>query len=291
VLLSDLLYAAVLLGGLAVFLFRPLPAAEWLSGAMLLAAALAMAAFLVRPRYWRLSGRWPERLRDYAAIWRTHSGWSLVGVLTTEATINAQAYIVTLLSGPGPFALLVASALLTRPVTVLLGALGEYERAQMAREIARGDGPALCRSLLSFRLVMTVIWLGTALLMVAIFLLAPRLIFPAHYALADLVAGAVMWMAVMLVRALRQADSAMMQGAGQFRILALASLGSAICSVVAVLVITMLFGPLWSILGILAGEMVFALYLWPAARKWQHHHMGGPAAPADEGRMRGEEPA
>ena len=291
VLISDLTYTLVLLFGLAmVFLFR-LSAAEWLTGFMLLAAGVATATFGGRGFHWHLPGHWLERLRAYPMIWRSHSGWSLLGVLTTEATINAQAYIVTLLSGPGAFALLVASALLTRPVTVMLGALGEYERAQMAREIAARDVRGLRRSLQFFRLVMIGVWLATALAITAVFLFVPRLVFPAQYRLSDLVAGSVMWMAVMLVRALRQPDSAMMQGAGQFKVLARASCWSALCSVVGVLAITLSFGPLWSILGILAGELVFGAHLWPAARAWQRAHMGEPPASAGDMRTRRKEPA
>lgn len=278
VLLSDLLYSAILIAGLGVAVLVRHHAEEIVTGMMALAAALAGLVF-GRPYFrWQFAGHMRERVVEYPAIWKDHSGWSLVGVLTTEATINAQAYIVTLVAGPRPFALLVASALLTRPVTVVMGALGEYERAQMATRIGARDAAGLRHSVRFFRTVMILIWCATGVAMAGIFLFRPWLIFPEHYPLPALVTGAALWMAVMFVRAIRAPESAMMQGAGQFRPLARASCWSAVGSVVSVLVFLLWLGPLWSILGILVGELMFGASLWPAARRWWRQVMERPEA-------------
>ncbi len=273
VMASDIVYSVTVLVGLPILFL--------VSGEVIVAAAglLALGALVgmapLGRDYFRqqFAGFSLMALRRYGEMWRLHSGWSLLGVLTTEATLNSHAYIVTLFAGAKAFAVLAASALLTRPVSVVLTSLGEYERAHMATEIAHGDAVMLGQSLRFFRGVMGLIWLGTAVLLVLILAVAPRLVFPAHYAVSTLAIGSALWMAVMLVRAVRAPESAMMQGAGQFRPLAFASVYSALFSVAGVTVMLFLVDPLWSIAGILLGETVFTLCLWPVAARWRRAHL------------------
>lgn len=275
VLLSDVTYGVVVIAGLPVLLWLSTDLLRETSLLLLLGSVLAMLPFgrdYARRQIRSISVR---SLGAYGEIWRVHSGWSLLGVVTTEATINSHAYIVTLVAGAKSFAVLAASALLTRPVSVLLSSLSEYERARMATEIAEGDAAKLGHSLRFFRVVMMLVWVATSIALAMILLIAPRLIFPPLYSVPTLAIGSALWMAVMLVRTLRAPESAMMQAAGQFRPLALASVYSALCSVVGVTVILLLFDPLWSIAGILLGEIVYSMCLWPIAKRWQRNHMEG----------------
>lgn len=272
VLLSDIVYGVSVLAGMPLLFGFSTDLMRDTSLLLLAGSVLAMLPFGrdYASRQFRSLSR--ASLIGYVEVWRVHSGWSLLGVLTTEATINAHAYIVTLMVGAKAFAVLAASALLTRPVSVLLASLGEYERARMAGEIAAGDAPRLARSLRFFRAVMALIWLGTALLMIVILAFVPRLIFPPVYAVSTLAIGSALWMAVMLVRALRAPESAMMQGAGQFRPLAMASVYSALFSIVGVATMLLMVDPLWSIAGILLGELIYSLALWPKANRWRRSH-------------------
>ena len=72
-------------------------------------------------------------LRDYRAIFRDLTRWSLIGVVLTELTVNAHAYLVTFISGPGPFALLALGMLLMRPASLVQSALPDLERPAMTR--------------------------------------------------------------------------------------------------------------------------------------------------------------
>lgn len=288
VMASDLAYSIVILAGLPCLALLGGQVIVTAAGLLALGALVGMAPLGGDYLHRQFVAVSPRALRRYGELWRMHSGWSLLGVLTTEATLNSHAYIVTLLAGAKAFAVLAASALLTRPVSVVLTSLGEYERAHMATEIAQGDAAMLGHSLRFFRGVMALIWLGTAALLAAILTVAPRLVFPAHYPVSTLAIGSALWMAVMLVRALRGPESAMMQGAGQFRPLAFASVYSALFSVGGVTAILMLVDPLWSIAGILLGEAVYTLCLLPVAGRWRRTHMApapmvGQAAMPDAG--------
>ena len=83
------------------------------------------------------------RIRDYAPIFRDLTRWSLLGVVFTEVTVNAHAYLVTFIAGPGAFALLALGMLLMRP------ALAGAERP--ARPGAAGDDPRHRRGRLARR--------------------------------------------------------------------------------------------------------------------------------------------
>lgn len=270
VILSDVIYSLCILVGVGLLHFGHGAPLVMASGALATGAIVGLMTFGRRHLGWQFL-RW-HRLgrcaRDYADIWRRLSGWSLLGVLTTETTTNAHSYIVTLIAGPRAFAVIAASALLTRPSTVVLNALNEYERAQMAREIAAGDGSALRRSMRFFRAILGLAWVGTVAVIAVLLLFAPRLLIPPSYNLAPIALGAAMWMAVIAIRVLRAPESAMMQGGGAFRSLAFASVWSAIVSVATVVVLLELFDPIWSILGIFAGEVAFWIGLWPVAQRW-----------------------
>lgn len=280
VLLSDVIYGVTVVAGLPALFWLTSDLMRATSLLLLLGSVLAMLPFgrdYLRRQIRSIS---VGSLGAYIEVWRAHSGWSLLGVLTTEATINSHAYIVTLVAGAQSFAILAASALLTRPVSVLLSSLGEYERARMATEIAQGDAAQLGHSLRLFRVVMLLVWGATSIALALILLIAPHMIFPPLYTVPTLAIGSALWMAVMLVRTLRAPESAMLQAAGEFRPLALASVYSAICSVVGVTLILLLVDPLWSIAGILLGELVYSVCLWPIANRWRRNHMqSGTVAP------------
>lgn len=273
VMLSDLCYCFIVLAGLPVLLWGGY--APGTTAAVVLALAALVALMLFGRSYLtRQFAPLPHHfLFRYREIWKQHSGWSMLGVLTTEATMNSHAYIVTFFSGPAAFAVLAASSLLTRPVSVVTGALGEYERAQMAVQIARRDSHGLARALWRFRLAMVAVWLGTAVLLAIVLFGVPRLVFPSKYPLQTLIIGSVIWMIVALVRVLRAPESAMMQGAGEFRPLAYASVYSAIFSVGGVALLLSFAEPVWSILGIMLGELVYGICLWPKARAWRRRVM------------------
>lgn len=272
---SDITYALILLAGVALIFARGSGSLALAWGALLAAAVAGMLPF--GRHYLAAQLAWPAAAatRGYGAIWRQHSGWSLLGVVTTEATGNAQAYLVTLLLGPAAFAPVAASALMIRPINVAMNAITDLERAQMARQIAGGRITGALGAAALFRRVLVATWLATALAILLLLHFAPRLIFPPRYDLHFLEAGTALWMAVTMVRLLRMPESVLLQAAGAFRLLALASMWSSGVSVAAVLLLLLVGGPLWSIVGVLLGEVMFAVAIWRRCRTWANAAAGG----------------
>ena len=265
---SDLVYSGVLLAMLAAMTVWPtLLTLRSVCIALLLAAIVSLAPFgasYLRSQFAAVS---VKDTRGYPAVWRQHSGWSLAGVVTTEATANSHAYLLTMFAGPGAFAPIAASALLIRPIGVFVNALTEMERPTVARLLGQGDHAAAFHTLRLFRTVMLVTWVLGACLAVLILAYVPGLVFPSSYTFRFLVIGTSLWMLVMFARQWRAPDSVLLQAAGDFRTLARASMLSACSSVMAVAALLATLEPVWSIGGIVVGETICTLWTWRQAQR------------------------
>ncbi len=275
---SDIVYCLVL--GLSIVLL-------WLKGvdsvadpaaALLVSAAAALVPFGMDYLRKQISGYRPVDLLNYLPVWHEHARWALVGVTTIEATANAHAYIVTSLAGPSAFAPLAATALLIRPLGVIMNTLGEFERPRLARAIAQNAPTGELRGTVRIAwIVLTVAWFGTAAVAFILLLYAPHLVFPTKYSRGDLLIGAALWIVVAAARCWRAPESTLLQAAGRFRGLAFASLVSCWISVAAVVAALLLYGPLASLGGVMLGEIVFAIWVTREARRWQVvYRAGGP---------------
>jgi hypothetical protein len=170
--------------------------------------------------------------------------------------------------GSGAFAGIAASALIIRPLTVAANALTEFERPKMAISIADGQIDTTVASIRLFRLVLIVGWIATAAIAAVVLSYDPRLIFPQEYSLSFFVTGAVLWTIVSGMRFFRSPEIALLQAAGAFRPLALASVTASVVSIIGVIGFLAACGPLWSIAGVLLGETVFAGRTFKQARDW-----------------------
>lgn len=265
---SDLAYALVVLAapvGIGMF-----PDAALLITSLTLLTAVTAGLIILQPRTFvgDLRQFTLGHARAYSAIWHSHGRWALLGVVTTEATANGHAYLVTLLRDPSQFAPIAVSSLLIRPLTIGCNALSEYERPRLARRIADKDLDGTRKGVLSFRLMLMAIWLATATAAAMLMIFAPHLVFPAKYETQLIATGGILWMVVGMVRLLRTPDSVMLQAAGAFRTLAMASILSAVVSLLTVTVLILVSGSLWSIGGILLGELIFALSIWKRSQRW-----------------------
>jgi hypothetical protein len=265
---SDLVYSATLLAGIALILITGGRSLDIAYGALLAGALMGMLPFgipYLKQQFCQVSAR---AVTGYFPIWKRHSGWSLMGVLTTEATANSHVYIVTAFFGPKAFAPIAASALMIRPINVAMNALTEFERAQMARQVGSRQFQDALAAVRFFRWVMVAAWAVTVTAAFILLRVSPRALFPSQYPLNFLLIGASLWMLVAGVRLLRMPESTLLQAAGEFRPLALTSVFSSIFSVVAVVILLLTLGVLWSIAGIVIGETVYCVWVHRECRRW-----------------------
>ena len=267
---SDIVYSVSVLVGLAAgVLFLGWEPQTACYAALLIGAAAGLLPFgasYFRIQFARLD---LVALRRYGLIWRRHARWALLGIVTTEATANAHVYLITLLNGPTAFAPIAASALLMRPVNVAQNALADFERPQMARLIGERRTADLARSVRVFRLALGTGWIATALVAAALFLTAPRLLFPKAYDLHFLAVATALWVVFAALRLIQTPDSTMLQAAGEFRPLAMASVWSSIATVGSMLLLILSAGILWSLVGLIAGAAMFLFWTHRYAHRWR----------------------
>ena len=265
--ISDLTYSGSIFVGVGVITFFPAEALTTAYAFLLFGALIAMLPFGKRILRQQFALPTTSGIRGYRFMWRDHSRWALIGVITTEITGNAHAYVVTAVYGPSAFALLAAAAILVRPIGVIVNALSEFERPQMAMLLGAGNPAGGMRSIRAMRYVLLIAWFVNALAATLLMFTSPRLVFPLHYDLYELSIAAVLWTLIALVRVSRTPESTFLQAGGEFRWLAYASLIVCWFSMAMVILSIAAGGVVWSVLGILLGECALAVLIWRQARR------------------------
>lgn len=271
-IVSDMIYAASLVAGLIAM--RAGHAVQFRAGALLLLVAALVSLTPFGARFFRdqIKALGRGRIRDYRGIFRDITRWSLMGVILTELTVNAHAYLVTFISGPGPFALLAVGQILMRPASLVQGALPDVERPAMTRAIAAQDGIRRARLLGDFRLALLAVWVATVVLAAAILIWAPQLLLKNTYSVSDALLVTVITGAIMLVRCFRTPPATLMQAAGELKALANIAAYTSLVSILLTLAFLLAWGPAASLLGILAGEVVIVALLKRTVTGWETRH-------------------
>lgn len=269
---SDLTYAGTLVAGLGALLFTR--HVEFLPASLLLMGAAAAGLLPFGKAFFQdqIAAIGRGRLNDYRAIFRDLTRWSLFGVVLTELTVNAHAYLVTFISGPGPFALLAVGQILMRPASLVQSALPDLERPRMTRAIAAKDNCTLARLLRDFRVALVAVWFATAVLASAILIFAPQLLLKKGYAQYDVLLVTLITALIMLVRSFRTPPATFMQAAGEFKALVGIGVYTSVISITLTLGFLLFLGPIASLLGILTGEIIILLRLNRMMADWRAHH-------------------
>jgi O-antigen/teichoic acid export membrane protein len=195
-------------------------------------------------------------LRSFRTGFREQGRHALTGVITTEATANAHSYIVTFLLGPAAFAPLAAARLLFRPVTLVILSLTQLERPRISLLLRDKQERAVLNAIRVFRTAVLGFW-GANIILVYVFMAFflervirsdwdPRIIIQATF----------FWCMIMGLRCLRGPESALVQANGNFRALAKVTMVSCLVSLPMVLGLVFFFDAVWSLGGIIMGEVV-----------------------------------
>ena len=270
---SDLAYAGTIIVGLLVAT-RIGADLTGIGGMLVAASVIGLLPFglaYVRRHVAMAPG---QALRAYRPVWREQSAWTLVGVLSTEATSNSHSYIVTLLAGPTAFAPVAVGMLFFRPVNVCITALTQLERPRMTRAVAHGDHDAAIKAERMFMGALLFLWAATCVLAAVVLYGFPQLILKPTLD-HGLVATAVGLCALLsLVQCVQTPMSAMTQARKAFRPLATQSLRSCGVGIVAVTLLTMAVAPIFSIAGVVLSQLVMMLGIWQLDRKWRRGQRG-----------------
>ncbi len=207
-------------------------------------------------------------LAAYRPMWRDVTRWSLLGVVLTELASNAHAYLVTFIAGPGAFGLLALGALFMRPASLVLGALPDIDQPVMTRRFAAGDLKGAFRVVNEFRTAAGAVLAATIILAIVLVVWFPHLLLK-HYAVADVWVVLAFWTAITALRALRTPEAVFVMATGGYSKLARISGVSSVVALIVTGVLLVAFGPVVSLGGVLAGEIVMVAMLFPMTNAWR----------------------
>ena len=270
---SDLAYAGTILAGLLIAMRTGADMSA--IGGMLVAASLVgllpFGLAYLRRHFAMAPGR---ALGAYRPVWKEQSAWTLVGVLSTEATSNSHSYIVTLLAGPTAFAPVAVGMLFFRPVNVCITALTQLERPRMTRAVAYGDHDAAIRSERVFMAALVMVWLATCVVAAIALYAFPGLILKPtlDHRLVMIAVG--LCALLSLVQCVQTPMSVMTQARKAFRPLAAQSMRSCGVGLAAVTLLVLGTAPVFSIGGVVLSQLVMMLGIWHLDRKWRRDQRG-----------------
>jgi O-antigen/teichoic acid export membrane protein len=266
VVASDMSYSIVLLVGMALAWWNGLLKLESVAVVQSIAAVVGLIALGAQTFSLNALKLIDAPTAPFVQGFRQHGRHALLGVLSTEATANAHAYIVTLMLGPAAFAPLAAAALFFRPVPLVLQSMNQFERPMLATMLRDGDHRRAWETVSLIRLSALSAWAASALLafVVVTWFLADLL----HHQQdpSAVTVSAIIWALIFGVQCLRAPESTLVQADGQFRPLSMATVHSGLVTVPVVAVLALTHGAVWSLFGVLIGEIVAALSIIRLAR-------------------------
>ncbi|GAA0670957.1 hypothetical protein [Rheinheimera tangshanensis] len=260
VVASDALYSLCSLSAAAILYFTE--DVSLFSFGLITATAAILAFPALGINYARLQfiSSLTAGLRGFIQGFQQQGKHALVGVLTTEGTLNSHSYLVTLILGPTAFAPIAAASLLFRPVMVVLNSLTQIEKPRIRKLILDSKVFAIEYSLRRFKMLNLLFWSINSIFVIFLLSLFFDVYWKEEHSKSDLVWAAVFFSLIRLSRCISTTYNVYMQAADKFKELSLITIKSSFLTVPLVYVSLLIFEPSFSLAGILLGEL-FALLL------------------------------
>jgi O-antigen/teichoic acid export membrane protein len=270
--LSDFLYSGCLLASVGGLVLLGRLEMDWIALAFLSSSLIGLLAFGRKFLWAQFVQALRSHISSYGKVWKEQARWTLVGVVSTEATSNAHSYLVTSFAGPAAFAPLAAAALFLRPVLLAITSLTQLERPVMSKAIAGHEVARADSTRKSFFAALLAVWFAVVLLAVGLLWFRPEDIAKASYNIEDFQIAVALIALVVLVQVWQAPNSVFLQAAKEFKALATTSLYACFFSILLAAAALYLAGPIYSLAGIVAGQAIMAVQISLKARNWRRQH-------------------
>ncbi|MBN7820224.1 lipopolysaccharide biosynthesis protein [Bowmanella yangjiangensis] len=256
VVYSDAIYSVLCLSGAAVLYLS-----DWVdlySFGLLTAVSAIFALFMLGAEYFQkqFTALFSASLDGFLKGYRAQGKHALIGVVSTEATVNAHSYLVTFLLGPKAFAPLAAATLLFRPANVVFSSLMQIERPRLRKLIAGHQTVEARKSLKRFYTISISFWLANSVAAALLLSLYPALYWSDSSSLSVLFVAAGLMSLIVLVRALRNPVSVFLQAQDRFKTLANITLFACAVTIPLVYILLVNLGVAPSLFGVLVGDLI-----------------------------------
>jgi O-antigen/teichoic acid export membrane protein len=271
VAVSDACYTVITLLGAAILFVLNEVSIKHVVSLQSLGAGLGLLALGFKSLVVQLRGIWNGPSAPFRQGFKEQGRHALLGVITTEATANVHSYMVTLMLGPAAFAPLAASVLLFRPVPLVILSLTQLERPRIAQLLRDTQLKAAWRAIRFFRGTVLTFWIFNLAIIYWIATHYLDVVIRGHYDTNVIIQATYFWAAIMGLRCLRGPESALLQANGDFKPLARVTVISCLVTIPLVAALVYLYGAIWSLAGILTGEVLATALTRSLARKQISH--------------------
>jgi O-antigen/teichoic acid export membrane protein len=233
-----------------------------LAAANIVGVFVALRAIGRRPRVSFRRNVW----RRYRAIW-SDVAWSLVGTTTWAVQGQALVFLVAAIVGPAAYAPLAVGMVLFTPLRPAISAFINVFRPDFGAALAQGQ---LDRLRTTMRSIVALIILASAAVGGAIWLGWPLLethLFAGKFDNAPMPLIVALSGIAVATYSTYNVPLALVQGAGEFRPVALATTYGAIVGLTSVSILLAVTSVAWSLAGFIAGEAICGIYLWISAQR------------------------
>ncbi|WP_156387531.1 hypothetical protein [Methylobacterium sp. Leaf399] len=198
-------------------------------------------------------------LRRYRGLWRSLA-WSVAGVATANIQAQGQTLLVALLAGPAAYAPIAATLVLFSPLRLSASVVVNLMQPEMAASLARGDGARLRHLMALSTGLLLAGCLGYGVFLAATLRLIESQLFAGRFSGEPLGLIALLVWATVTATMLYVGPKTLLETRGEFRALARVALASAAFGIGLVGLLLWLATPAWSLLGVVASELVVLLY-------------------------------
>ena len=188
-----------------------------------------------------------------------HGRWALGGSMITWIQAQAYTYVLAFFLGPSGVGQANAARIFISPFSFLIPAINKVAIPRLA-DLRQTNPQKMFRvsMMITFGLsVMTIVY--SCVLLFSLDFVA-SIVIGRHDARIESVVWA--WCLVLIFQMLRSGGGVLLQVQKKFRILMLVNIPTAVITVIAAIVLIHWFGAVGSVLGMVAGEVVLASFIW-----------------------------
>lgn len=208
--------------------------------------------------------------------------WSLVGVTTANIQGQGQSLLVALVAGPSAYAPIAATVVLFSPARLSASALINMAQPEIARNLARGDGPGARRVALACAGLLALGCLVYGALVLAALPAIETRLFAGQFSGEPMTLIAASVWAIVTVSLVHAPLRVLLETVQEFRALARLAGASAAIGGIAVAGLLLTAAPAWSLLGVLLAEIVVLATCCRILAPWRPDGpLPGAAAPRD----------
>jgi O-antigen/teichoic acid export membrane protein len=197
-----------------------------------------------------------------AEAWH-HGRWALGGSVITWIQAQAYSYVLAFFLGPGGVGQANAARIFISPFSFFLPAINKVAIPRLA-DLRYHNPQKMFRVSMMLTLALSILTIAYSCIVLFSLDFVAKIILGRHDPRIESVVWA--WCLVLVFQMIRSGGAVLLQVQKKFRVLMLVNIPTAVITVVAAVLLIHWFGAVGSVLGMVAGEVVLASFIWREIR-------------------------